>query len=219
MSRLTDTLSTYEDFELAFVVKYKLDSYMKETRLKVIEYIKSRELASEDIKSLIIEYESKQFDDNKERCPRCKSLKVGVESVDFYNTNSQSISIYDGIKKDKITCLVCGFLIENPNNEEWKRQVEKSFWNKLITRIKLKLIIELSILPKGILLSILSIIVLFSGFYLADTISEVFVSTENGGMDLFVELLNFKVFGAFVILMLCVYQIRIIRKKQKNTNI
>lgn len=36
MAKLTDKLIAYKDFELAFIMKYKLDSYMKERQYEVV---------------------------------------------------------------------------------------------------------------------------------------------------------------------------------------
>lgn len=141
MSRLLEVLSKYEDFELAFLTKYKLDSYMRKTREKVEAYINERGLSSEKISDLIFKYENKSFTDDEKRCPRCKSLKILTEKEEWSNTLggsgfSDEIARLDGFflgkktEKNQKTCLVCGFLVENPNNENWTRQINVFFWKK-----------------------------------------------------------------------------------------
>lgn len=148
MSKLLDKLKTYEDFELAFLMKYKIDSYMKERQKIVMEYIQSRNLTVENLNDLIKEYEHKKPWDTEKRCPRCKSNKLQSTRVMLKNTTNGSPEMYDSIsnlryeasKHEETICLVCGFMVDNPNNENWNRpihgQVKKRSWfRKLVDMV------------------------------------------------------------------------------------
>jgi len=126
MSRLTEILSTYEDFELAYLVKYKLDSYMKERQEIVFEHIKTRGLTPEKLKSLISQYDQKKPWDTKKRCPRCKSAKLQSRKVVPKMGNrgkyDEAANLrYEQSKVEETICMVCGFMVDNPNGENWDR--------------------------------------------------------------------------------------------------
>ena len=126
MSKLEKTLSSYEDFELAYLVKYKLDSYMKERQEIVFEHIKSRGLTPDKLKSLVSQYDCIALWDSKKRCPRCKSSKLQSRMV---VPKSGNRGMYDAAanlrfeesKIEETICLVCGFMVNNPNGENWDR--------------------------------------------------------------------------------------------------
>jgi len=126
MSKLEKVLSTYEDFELAYLVKYKLDSYMKERQEIVFEHIKSRGLTPDKLKSLVSQYDHKELWDNKKRCPRCKSAKLQSRRVSPKTGKGgmydEAAGLrYEESKVEETICLVCGFMVDNPNGENWDR--------------------------------------------------------------------------------------------------
>ena len=126
MSKLEKVLSTYEDFELAYLVKYKLDSYMKERQEIVFEHIKSRGLTPDILKSLVSQYDHKELWDNKKRCPRCKSAKLQSRRVSPKTGKGgmydEAAGLrYEESKVEETICLVCGFMVDNPNGENWDR--------------------------------------------------------------------------------------------------
>ena len=126
MSKLEKILSSYEDFELAYLVKYKLDSYMKERQEIVYEHIKKRGLTPEKLKSLVSQYDRKELWDTKKRCPRCKSAKLQSSRVSPKTGNRDMYDAaanlrYEESKVEETICLVCGFMVDNLNNENWDR--------------------------------------------------------------------------------------------------
>ena len=126
MSKLEKILSSYEDFELAYLVKYKLDSYMKERQEIVFEHIKSRGLTPDKLKSLVSQYDHKELWDTKKRCPRCKSAKLQSRMVVPKTGNrgmyDEAANLrYEQSKVEETICMVCGFMVDNPNGENWDR--------------------------------------------------------------------------------------------------
>jgi predicted Zn-ribbon and HTH transcriptional regulator len=126
MNNLEKKLSSYEDFELAYLVKYKLDSYMNERQEIVFKHIKSRGLTPDKLKSLVSQYDRKELWDTKKRCPRCKSSKLQSRKV---VPKSGNRGMYDAAanlrfeesKVEETICMVCGFMVDNPNGENWNR--------------------------------------------------------------------------------------------------
>ena len=120
---LEDKLDTFEDFELAFLYKYQLPTYLADTQQKIRDYIfLKRNLSQEQIENLINENRNRKFVDDKERCPRCKSDKIRAEKVEVWNTTYghpmadalESISQKQKLK-DHIICNVCGYVLDDPN--------------------------------------------------------------------------------------------------------
>jgi len=108
-------LKTYEDFELAFIKKYRSDDFKDDTIEKIDIEIKNRELTQYDINDLIIKklFENIDANETKVRCPRCKSLKVsrqekGVKSV--HHRELLTSHYFEGKSLDYIfyKCNVCG---------------------------------------------------------------------------------------------------------------
>lgn len=56
MDNVEEYLSQFEDFELAFFWRYKLDTYMEETQKEIMDYLKKRSLDEAKMKVLIEEY-------------------------------------------------------------------------------------------------------------------------------------------------------------------
>ncbi|MEZ5013977.1 MAG: hypothetical protein R2794_06765 [Chitinophagales bacterium] len=121
MNRILELLQEYEDFELAFLVKYKLHAYLPETGKMIQAYIASRGMNEKRIRELIAEYTTKKFEDDHLRCPRCKSKKRIVEDIVFYNTDkrtSMDVWFDHPVKVKQVKCQVCEYLIKNPNSEK-----------------------------------------------------------------------------------------------------
>ena len=135
MSIIVKVLEKFEDWELAYFHKYKLNSYVAETQEKISTYILNvRGLKINSIDTLIENHSSKEINDQKERCPRCKTDKLRTDKVNwaiplFHAGAEDELAMLYEIKtgktyfKDKITCDVCGFLIEDPNNRTLKEKV------------------------------------------------------------------------------------------------
>jgi hypothetical protein len=87
MSEITKLLDTYEDFEIAFLFKYKIDTYLPKTQNIIKSYIKDRR----KIKHFYRQSKKHKFEDGKERCPRCKTDKIYSGKVEWTNINLYSV--------------------------------------------------------------------------------------------------------------------------------
>jgi hypothetical protein len=131
MNNIEEYLSQFEDFELAFFCKYKLDTYMQETQNKIIAYAKQRNLNETRMNDLIEEYSHKLFPANEVRCPRCKSEKLITnyrETFNPLNTNyslvKELIDYKDATSRDvTYSCIVCGFSFLPIKNYSFFRKI------------------------------------------------------------------------------------------------
>lgn len=137
-SKLISILDTYEDFELAFLSRYKLSSYMKGTRDSILQYMLSRELTPEKIELLIQKTSNTDFPNDVERCQRCKSSKLRTDNVEYYNTAAGTFAndaaAIDGLTgkatyKNQIICEICDLHISDPNYERGSNN--STIWKKI----------------------------------------------------------------------------------------
>ena len=131
--RLKETLDGYEDFELSFMRKYKLETYVKSTQEKLRSYIKSRSLNEQKRNALIERWEFVEIDSNTKHCPRCTSRKIQSQQVESYNSRASSIDGMAGkaTYATKEVCDVCGYWISDPNDEQ---RGADSLWKTLFHR-------------------------------------------------------------------------------------
>ena len=125
MTKLEEILAEYEDFELAFLFKYKYDTYLDYSKKAILAELAKRNLTIEKIELFIEKYENQTINDGILRCPRCLSAKIAKDSVEFWNTYGRSgladdIAALDGLSgkqtyKDKLTCIVCDYVVHDPN--------------------------------------------------------------------------------------------------------
>lgn len=124
--KLRNILDSYEDFELANLSRYKLNSYMDKTYLDIKNYIKERGLTETKINELIESANQITYSDNHARCPRCKSNKIRSENIELTNTSSSdTATILDGLNgsatfRIRQICDICEYYISDPNNESLK---------------------------------------------------------------------------------------------------
>ena len=128
MTKLAEILGHYEDFELAFLVKFKYDSYLDDSKKVIDKELNRRGLTADKIESLIdrTAVNAKTINDGLLHCPRCTSKKISKDQVEYWNTYSRigindEIATYDGIigkqtYKDKLTCMVCDYVLNDPNS-------------------------------------------------------------------------------------------------------
>jgi hypothetical protein len=139
---LLQILDSYEDFELAFLWKYKLSSYLEDTQSAILKYMQAkRGLSTMELESLIAEYADKAFDDEMERCPRCRSAKITAINEEYWNTSDRSelllpdrVSGRDRNVK-KLVCAVCDYVIQDLNNDigpwyQFKRRLLAKLFRK-----------------------------------------------------------------------------------------
>lgn len=132
MKNTIDILSEFNDFELANFAKFKMGSYMVATQVVIKEYLKKREISEDRIEILIAENLKRKIIDDKERCPKCHSDKLRTEKVEWTKTINQfsgndEIASLDGFVgkvtyKDEVECNVCGFILKDPNQKNYKKR-------------------------------------------------------------------------------------------------
>ena len=123
--QLEEILKQYEDFELAFLKKYKYDSYLSGSKKAIDSELNRRHLTTVKLDLLISNQNEIVHKDGKQRCPRCSSLKIAFDEVEYWNTYGRpgyadNLAVYDGIGgkqtyKQKISCMVCDYVIHDPN--------------------------------------------------------------------------------------------------------
>ncbi|MDY7393805.1 hypothetical protein UMM65_00990 [Aureibaculum sp. 2210JD6-5] len=128
MSRIINFLNELDDIELAYFAKFKYKTYMKETQKIILEYLLVKDLTKSKIDQLISSNKKTRINDGKKRCPRCFSDKIRKDKVKWTNTSgaiglSDEIAILDGFigkvtYKNEVVCNVCGFWLEDPNEEK-----------------------------------------------------------------------------------------------------
>ena len=132
MKNTIDILSEFNDFELANFAKFKMESYLVETQDVIKAYLIKRKITEDRIELLIAENIKRKIIDNKERCPKCHSDKLRIEKVEWTKTINQfsgddEIASIDGFVgkvtyKDEVECNVCGFIIKDPNQKNYKKR-------------------------------------------------------------------------------------------------
>jgi len=123
MSRLEEFIDTLEDFELLAFYKYRYNTFLRDSQVKIITEIENRGLNLKDIDVFITNAKNMGIDDDN-YCPRCFSSK-------FYYAN-ETERLYNSyyfieIKNDFRTCLVCLYSQDKERNKNEKR----SFWYRL----------------------------------------------------------------------------------------
>jgi len=127
MNRILDILNNYTDTELAYLNKFRLDSYLPETQTKIKEYIlKIRGLKPKDLDDLIAKNVAMTHFENKLLCPRCKSDKIGKDKI-WKTPDSHSNNEYH------VFCAVCGFILQEPKlkNQESRENLKDMFFDFL----------------------------------------------------------------------------------------
>jgi len=128
MTRVKTFLSGLDDYELAYFARFKLLTYMKGTQSEIKEYLTERNLNESKIDRLISENPKSKLNDERERCPRCYSDKIRKDKVEWTNTSrgfgiEDEVATWDGLGgratyKNQVICNVCGFWLEDPNQEK-----------------------------------------------------------------------------------------------------
>ena len=137
MKTIEEILQSFTDTELAYLNKFQLDNYLRDTQTKIKDFIfNKRNLNQKTLDELIIKNSSSKLNDNIKRCPRCKTDKVRTDKVDWaiplFRAGAEDeyamlheIQTGHPYLKDKDTCNVCGFVLYDPNNEK------RPFYKKL----------------------------------------------------------------------------------------
>jgi hypothetical protein len=129
MNKIEKFLSQLDETELAYFAKFKLKTYMPETQREIEKHIAARGLTIDKIEKLIAENTRINEGCMDEICPRCGSQNLLKRKVEWTNTidkpfiGDDEVAAIDGLAgkitfKDEISCNVCGFWIEDPNQEK-----------------------------------------------------------------------------------------------------
>ncbi|MCH4551902.1 hypothetical protein [Aestuariibaculum lutulentum] len=128
MGKTIEFLNTLDDVELAFFVKYKIGTYTKPTQEIIKEYIYTKNLTEDKIEQLINKKHLKaNYNKDLKMCPRCCSTKIRTDKVEWTNTSNapgfaNEVAVLSGMAgdvtyKNNVICDVCGYWLEDPNNE------------------------------------------------------------------------------------------------------
>ncbi|TAM98263.1 MAG: hypothetical protein EPN39_09495 [Chitinophagaceae bacterium] len=139
MDNIEEYLSQFEDFELAFFWKYKLDTYMEGTQNEIKAYLGKRNLDETKMQNLIEEYSHKTFTDHELRCSRCKSKKIITKeenpSETYFDPEILKIasSTYNDINGRKMdyACVVCGLALNPFKHSSFTRKILNAVLNIL----------------------------------------------------------------------------------------
>jgi len=109
MSSIDDKLKDYEDFELAFLLKYKTSNYMDSSLKKIVAELKKRGIDdTSKIDTLIQEKLDIQIEEHNEKiCPRCTSSKIITNREQHFSRN-QDFGNVTGKPLKYINHKICG---------------------------------------------------------------------------------------------------------------
>jgi rubredoxin len=142
MNRTDQFISSLEDFELAFLKKYKLKSNLKPTQDKILQEISSRRFLDRELDKMI---ESRENNPENTGCPRCDSNKIRTDQIDLVGgsgaggykiaySGAAKASGHDLTAKGKrMVCEICGFILQDDNE---RNSPLKSFFTRLIQKFK-----------------------------------------------------------------------------------
>ncbi|WP_428088905.1 hypothetical protein [Candidatus Pollutiaquabacter sp.] len=111
--KLIQYLDSLENFELAFLYKYNLDSHLEDTANIIRKYIEDKGLTDDKREALINEYKIKRHKDNITRCSRCHSAKVQttlIRNSSIYQMRCNVCGLYEGNQKKRRGRLVLEFI-------------------------------------------------------------------------------------------------------------
>lgn len=115
MSRRDEFINSLYAYELAFLYKYKFDTYMKDTQEFIRGVMLSNGINENAVDTLIEESNESAQEHNLGGCPRCHSNKFFYFDTDYDNM-SRSVAMWDNerfsgkmIKETNQECAVCGY--------------------------------------------------------------------------------------------------------------
>lgn len=115
MSRVQQFLEGLQDYELAFLYKYKYATYFDNTQAAIRQELDKRKLDSFAIDNFVKDIE---FNSTNTGCPRCNSKQHLTQQVEF--TNTDRYTGLDGLAgraeyTSRSECAVCGYLLYDGN--------------------------------------------------------------------------------------------------------
>lgn len=126
MSNLTTKLAEYEDYELAFIVAYKMETFTDVVAMQVQDEADKRSLTKESMNALVQEkLEVEIRDHNQKICPRCTSKNI-LTNIEEFHGNNKAFGLDSGKPLTSIEYKVCGvcgwnFLTDETSHEKRSR--------------------------------------------------------------------------------------------------
>ena len=122
MNLIRAALGELTDLELAYFATYTAVNLASETQQQIKLYLRERNLTKTKVRMLIEANEkAKQFEDAKERCPRCKSDKLRFIQEEYTSDpvwltyrdimNHDQPALGTLLSKTPIECKVCEYPI------------------------------------------------------------------------------------------------------------
>lgn len=114
MPSTEEFLRSLDDTELAFLVKYKASTYLRDSQLKIVAEIIERKLEAPQLEQMIREIE---FNSSNNGCPRCNSMKSLKEKAEVWRRYADLDDALIGPRTfyNEI-CAVCGYKIKDVEN-------------------------------------------------------------------------------------------------------
>lgn len=109
MKKLSEILLQLEDFELAYLVKYRISEFMKGTQDKIrFEFLK-RGLKINEIDEIISRKQKESISGNSKYliCNNCGSTKFYTEEYSSQNLYFKQLQSEDTVKETEYICLIC----------------------------------------------------------------------------------------------------------------
>lgn len=123
---LETTLQSYDDFELAFISRFKQEPYSDKVLAMINDELASRGLTTQRLDELVNEKLSVEIKDHETKiCPRCMSTRIMTSKEEFHGNNQAF-----GLDSDQpLTfieykiCSICGwnFSVDETSYERSKR--------------------------------------------------------------------------------------------------
>lgn len=146
MPTLAEKLKNYENFELAFLLKYKGKEYTDETRNRIIVELAARGIGSESVLNKLIEEKEAEEVDTfmNTRCPRCTSDKIVIIRKENYQHRKTDFKGFSGQieYEEKEQCAICG----------WDFQYQTEPGMDLFTSIRVKVFVGIGIVIIAVLI-------------------------------------------------------------------
>lgn len=146
MTDLEDLIKGYEDFEIAFLVYYRMDGFTENSRRIIENELIRRHLKKTDIDRLVAEKLAIKIKDHHQMiCPRCKSERIlsTREMIRNKHEASEGLAGREPRYEDKRYCSIC----------YWDFSRDKTVYDK-IKMIKIFILIVAASLVLGFLISL-----------------------------------------------------------------
>lgn len=125
-SKIEELVNSLEQFEIAFLLKYRLNSLMKPTKNKIIAIAESKGISLTNYESIIKIRLKENPVPSENQCPRCTSEKYFAHKVEVDDlSQSNQIDSLAGRGKvafeERRSCIVCGLPHEQRTMWSWKQ--------------------------------------------------------------------------------------------------